>query len=190
MPSLLASLSPPGRAAPKAPEAELTVALDGDFWNVRGAGRTARVRDSRGMRLLGRLVEQRGQEIHVLVLASDEGAALTESDAGEKIDEAALRAYRARLAELGAELDEAEKAGDRGRVERLGAERDALEDEIRGAVGLGGRARKAGSVTERARVNVQRRLKDAVARITEADRALGDLFTAAIRTGTYCSFRQ
>ena len=49
--------------------------------------------------------------------------------------------------------------------------------------------RKAGSVTERARVNVQRRLKDAVARIGEADRTLGDLFAAAVRTGTYCSFR-
>jgi hypothetical protein len=38
-------------------------------------------------------------------------------------------------------------------------------------------------------VNVQRRLKDAVSKIAEADAALGRRFAAAVRTGTYCSFR-
>jgi hypothetical protein len=189
MPTLLASLSPARRGGAPSVEAEVALEPSGDFWNVCGAGRHARVRDTRGMRLLARLVEHSGEELHVLVLASDEGVALTESDAGEKVDEAALRAYRARLAELVTELDEAEAASDTGRAERLRAERDALEAEIRGALGLGGKARRAGSVTERARVNVQRRLKDAVARIAEADAALGDRFAAAVRTGTYCSFR-
>lgn len=168
---------------------ELGLARDGDVWRVRGGDREVRVRDMRGMRLLARLVENRGQEIHVLVLASEEGAAAGESDAGERIDEAALRAYRARLAELGEDLEQAERDADRGRVERLRTEQAALEEEIRGAVGLGGKVRKTGSATERARVNIQRRLKDALSKIADADAALGARFFAAVRTGTYCSFQ-
>jgi hypothetical protein len=79
--------------------------------------------------------------------------------------------------------------GDRGRAERLDREREALEAEISGGVGLGGKVRTAGSITERARINVQKRLKDALLRISEADAALGAEFRRAVRTGTYCSFR-
>ena len=64
-----------------------------------------------------------------------------------------------------------------------------LEGELARAVGLGGRARPAASATERARVNTQRRLKDALARIAEADAELGARLTAAVHTGTYCCFR-
>ena len=56
-------------------------------------------------------------------------------------------------------------------------------------MGLGGRPRPAASATERARVNVQRRLKDAVARVSEADAELGARLAGAIHTGTYCCFR-
>jgi hypothetical protein len=175
---------------PAAPDEELSLERHGDLWRVGGGARVVIVRDSRGMQLLSRLIEQRGREVHVLVLAGDEQrAALSESDAGEHIDEAALRAYKARLDDISGELDEAESNRDGGRAELLRAERDALEGELRAAVGLGHRTRKAGSVTERARVNVQRRLKDAVSRIEEADVELGRRFATAVRTGTYCAFK-
>jgi hypothetical protein len=90
MPSLLRDVAPPSVRPPV--EAELGLARDGDVWRVMGGGRDVRVRDMRGMRLLARLVEHPGQEIHVLVLASDEGTSVTESDAGARIDESALRA--------------------------------------------------------------------------------------------------
>jgi hypothetical protein len=141
------------------------------------------------MQLLARLVEQPGEELHVLVLASDEGRALAETNAGDRLDEKALRAYRARLSEIGRELEDVRAMGDRGRAEHLDREREALEAEISGALGLGGKARKAGSIAERARINVQKRLKDALLRISEADAALGAELHRAVRTGTYCSFR-
>ena len=78
---------------------------------------------------------------------------------------------------------------DTARAERLREERDALTAELRRAVGLGGRLRKIGSVTERARVNVTRRVRDAIARVAEAHPELGRYLTESIRTGTYCSFR-
>ena len=46
----------------------------------------------------------------------------------------------------------------------------------------------AAGASERARVNVQRRLKDAIARIAEADPVLGAFLGKAVRTGTYCRF--
>jgi len=75
-------------------------------------------------------------------------------------------AYRQRLLDLDEELAESERLADLGRREMLQAEREALLAELARAVGLGGRTRSAGSATERARVNVQRRIKDAVARIS------------------------
>jgi hypothetical protein len=141
------------------------------------------------MQLLARLVEQPGEELHVLVLAGDDGRALAETSAGDRLDEKALRAYHARLSEIGRELEDARAMGDRGRAERLDREREALQAEVSGGLGLGGKARKAGSVTERARINVQKRLRDALVRISEADAVLGAELHRAVRTGTYCSFR-
>jgi hypothetical protein len=125
----------------------------------------------------------------VLALASDDGAALAESSAGAALDATALLRYRARLAELDEELAIAERTDDDARAARIEAERDAITAELRRAVGLGGRLRKVGSTTERARVNVTRRLRDAIARVSEAQPELGRYLTDAIRTGTYCSFR-
>jgi hypothetical protein len=42
---------------------------------------------------------------------------------------------------------------------------------------------------ERARTNVQRRLKDAIRRIAEHDASLGRYLHATVRTGTYCVYR-
>jgi hypothetical protein len=138
---------------------------------------------------LARLCERRGEVGQVLALASDGGGALVEGDAGELLDAQARREYQNRLQEIVAELEEADQAHDLGRKARLGREREALEGELARAVGLGGRGRPAASATERARVNVQRRLKDALARIAEADPDLGGHLIGLVHTGTYCCFR-
>ena len=141
------------------------------------------------MELLARLVERPGEEIHVLTLASDGPGTLVEADAGDLLDPRARREYKARLDDLSLELDTAERDADLGRRARLTRERDALEAELARAVGLRGRARPAASASERARVNVQRRLKDALTRISDADADLGARLTRAIHTGTYCSYQ-
>jgi hypothetical protein len=179
--------SPAPAAAPAA--AALKLIREGDVWRLEAGASSVRVRHSRGLELLARLVERPGEELHVLALASDAGGALVEGDAGELLDPQAVRAYKDRLRALEAELEEAEDAHDLGRKARLDREREALEGELSRAVGLGGRGRPAASATERARVNVQRRLKDAVARIAEADAALGAHLTTSVHTGTYCCFR-
>jgi tetratricopeptide (TPR) repeat protein len=182
---------PDAAEAPTAPRAAaLRMLRSGDVWTVERGAVVARVKDSRGMQLLARLVERAGEEIHVLVLASDEGAGLPDSDAGELLDEAARKAYRRRLTELDEILARTEAAGDVAGASRIEAERRALVGELARASGLGGRSRRAGSATERARINVQRRLKDAVTRLGEVDPELGRFLDRAVRTGTFCCFRE
>jgi hypothetical protein len=166
-----------------------TIEREGALWRVRRGATSAIVKDSRGMQLLAQLIERPQEEIHVLALASDDGTAVPESSAGELLDETARAAYKKRLAELDADLDDAKLASDAGRLAKYRREKEAILAELARAVGLGGRSRQAGSATERARINVQRRLKDAIARIREADTELGRFFEKAVRTGTYCTFR-
>ena len=142
------------------------------------------------MQLLARLVERPHEEIHVLALASDEPvASVPESTAGEVIDEAAKRAYRTRVSELEDDIVEAKRHADVARAVKLEKEKAVLVAELTRALGVGGRTRQAGSATERARVNVQRRLRDAIAKIAEADADLGRFFERSLRTGTFCCFR-
>jgi hypothetical protein len=73
-------------------------------------------------------------------------------------------------------------------MDNLRREKTMLETELLRAFGLGGKARTIGSASERARVNTQRRLKDAIARVSACDAGAGRFLEKAVRTGTYCCF--
>jgi hypothetical protein len=92
------------------------------------------------------------------------------------------------MLEIREELAEAEQWHDEARVERARDELEALEAELSRAAGIGGRERRAGKAAERARVNVQRRLADALKRIAEVNAELGKHLAATVRTGVYCSY--
>ncbi len=109
-------------------------------------------------------------------------------DAGEVLDETAKDAYRRRLAELDELIGEAERFNDIGRASQLGVERDMLVEQLAQAVGLGGRDRRAVSVSERARVNVTRAIRSAIRRIGEVDRDAGHYLDDTVVTGAYCVF--
>lgn len=182
------SVDAPAPLAAPAPTARprFGLAREGDTWRVSFEGRSLTLRDGRGVHMLARLVERPDQDVHVLALA---GGADDGGDAGTHLDTRALAAYRERLRTLRADIDEAEGRHDVGRLEALRHEREALESEISRAVGLGGRLRRAGSASQRARVNVQRRLKDVVSQLSALDPALGAYLERALRTGTFCCFR-
>ena len=174
------------RGAPSA--AEVSFAHEGDTWNVSGEGGTARIKDSRGVQMLAALVATPFREHHVLDLASASDEPIDSGDAGELLDEQARRAYRARILELTNEREEAERDHDPGRVARVRAELEAIEAELSRGVGLGGRARRAGKAAERARVNVQRRLAEAIKRIESLHPPLGRHLRTAVKTGAFCSY--
>ena len=174
---------------------------EGDYWSVIFDGRTVRIRDLKGMRYLARLLADPGREFHVLDLVAAEshiGAvrSLPEpglsstglGDAGEILDARAKDAYRRRLAEIDEDIDQARAIGDAERAAQADAERDFLIRELSRAVGLGGRDRRAGSASERARAGVTRAVRQAMDRIGEHHPQLGKHLDRAIRTGTYCAY--
>jgi tetratricopeptide (TPR) repeat protein len=169
------------------PADRIELTRSGELWIARGLGEQVHVKDSRGMQLLARLIEEAGRELHVLDLAGI-ARAVDGGDAGPLLDDKARMQYRARLRELMASRDEAEHWDDRARLERTNAEIEALTAEMERAVGLGGRDRRAGSASERARSNVQRRITHAIDQIRAASPCLGEHLEATVRTGTYCVY--
>jgi tetratricopeptide (TPR) repeat protein len=175
---------------------------EGDYWSVTFEGRTVRVKDLKGMRYLARLLAYPGRELHVvdLVTAEGEGTApagriarpelgfSASGDAGEMLDTRAKEAYRRRLTEIDEDIEEARAMADGEREAQAEVERDFLVRELSRAVGIGGRDRRAGSASERARVSVTRAIRQALGRIREHHAALAEHLDHAIRTGTYCAY--
>jgi hypothetical protein len=181
---------------------------EGQYWTVRFAGLVARLADAKGLRLLARLLADPGREFHAVYLeaagsqtqrpapAQARGRAGTGElgvrpdlgDAGALLDAQAKAAYKARLDELAAELEDAERCHDPARAATASAERDFLVRELARAVGLGGRDRHAASHAERARLNVTRAIRAAMANLARANPPLGAHLAATIRTGRYCAY--
>ena len=78
---------------------------------------------------------------------------------------------------------------DLGRAARAEDEIDAVTDQLAGAVGLGGRDRRAASQSERARVAATRNLRAVIRRAGDVHPSLGRHLEVTIRTGTYCSYQ-
>lgn len=164
--------------------AAVSLRRDGDTWLLQGLGETARLEDRKGVHYLERLLREPNRELHVLDLIGVDDA----GDAGAVLDGRAKADYRVRIDVLREELEEARRFGDRGRIEKYETELDAIAEQLARGVGLGGRDRKAASGAERARVNVQRRLRDVLERVEKHSPALGRWLAASIKTGTYCSY--
>jgi tetratricopeptide (TPR) repeat protein len=178
---------------------------EADVWTVSFAGRAARLKDTKGLRDIAILLARPGTEVHCSeLIAAGEGSAsptapsweLVEAGlstggarANEVLDQRARDAYRARVVELQEDLDEAEASNDPERAARARVEMDFLTTELARAYGLGGRIRKAGDPTERARKAVAERIRASIARVAAAHPALGRHLENSIRTGIFCSYR-
>jgi tetratricopeptide (TPR) repeat protein len=185
---------PPVPADEPTSEQKAILRRDGVHWMVGLGTQPVRFKDGRGLAYLATLVREPGREFHVLDLATGgntstgatRGADL--GDSGELLDPAARAAYKRRVADLEAEIEEAERFNDAGRLARAQQEREFLHAELSRAVGLGGRSRRAGAASERARVNVTKLLGRTIEKIAAHDPALGQHLTATVRRGVYCSY--
>lgn len=175
---------------------------EGEYWTVTYEGQSSRLKDTKGMRYVAHLLANAGREIHALDLTTGRNAAATGGprhedanldsdpfgDLGPILDPQAKAELKRRLDELNEDVEEAEAFNDLERATRAREEMDAIMQHLAGAVGLGGRDRKAGSQAERARVSVTKTVKEALRRLTEADSNLGSHLSTTIRTGTFCSY--
>ncbi|HUP86430.1 MAG TPA: AAA family ATPase [Acidimicrobiales bacterium] len=156
---------------------------DGSGWVISYEGKVVRLPDRRGFEWLRLLLARPGREVSTLDLVGGGSR-----DRPPALDDRAKEQYRRRLAELDSVVDEAERHNDARRGEGARLERDALVDELARAVGLGGRDRPAGADTERARVNVTRAVRRALAELEGAHPALARHLSATIHTGLSCSY--
>jgi hypothetical protein len=186
----------PSRASSPAPPAPRTGSFrrDGELWTLVFEGRTTRLSHMVGLSHLARLLAEPGREVHAADLAGaayegqrDPGAPPA-GDAGELLDARARSEYGARLREAREELEEATRRNDRGQMERLGEEIEHLAAELSRGFGLGGRPRRAGSASERARLSVTRAIRYAIGRIGEHDPALAEHLRLGVRTGAFCVY--
>lgn len=190
---------------------------DGDGWTLAHQGQTVRLGHLKGLADIAALLARPGRELHAAELmtadrppgqrrtpggsprngrtrperapTSEPGLVLDGGTPQPVLDEAALSAYRARLADLEEEVDEAEGCNDPERAARARRERDLLVEELAGAVGLGGRVRTFNDDQERARKAVGNRIRRALERIADHHPVLAAHLRACLSTGTFCCYR-
>jgi hypothetical protein len=172
---------------------------EGEYWTVAFGGAVVRMRDAKGLGYLARLLRDPHREFHVLDLlvgdpprgsdaAREDGLVTAAPDAGVVLDAPAKRAYRERIADLEMEIEQARRWNDVERAARVEDELDALTRGLAGALGLGGRDRRAASDSERARTSVTKAVRRAVERLEAEIPELGRHLSLAVHTGTFCSY--
>jgi hypothetical protein len=174
-----------------------TLAVEGGWYSARCGDTTVRLRRTKGLRYLVELLAHPGSERHALDLVDlVEGQDVDQSgldrrrlgDAGELLDARARAAYRRRIVELQDQVEDALVIEADDRAAAAQTELDALVGELARAVGLGGRDRRASSVAEKARLNVTRALRSAIAATAAALPEAGAALDRRIRTGTFCAY--
>ena len=171
------------------PTASATLRPEGGVWRISFNGTSVHVPDMKGLWHLRELVSRPRVPVQALtfIAAATEDAVLV-GDAGPVLDREALRQYRTRLAELDQELDDAEAKHDVGRHAKRSTEREALVKELARATGLGGKPRRTGSSTERARLNVTRTIRHAIAHLSTVLPELAAHLDESIATGVSCCY--
>ncbi|HET7408685.1 MAG TPA: hypothetical protein VFJ13_00660, partial [Paracoccaceae bacterium] len=174
-------------AASGAPDRPAGAALHrrGEGWEADYAGRRALLPDLKGLRDIRRLLAEPGRAVHCLDLAERAGDLFT-GDA--VLDERARSALGSRIRDLQEDVDEAEAMNDPGRAARARAEMEELVETLSRALGLGGRGRRLGDASERARTAVTWRIRHAAKRIEAAHPELGRHLANSVRTGAFCTY--
>jgi Rad3-related DNA helicase len=130
-------------------------------------------------------------DLRVLAMSAtlDTGRLAAALGADPVLDDEALHAYRARLLQLDDLIDDTAVRGDRVGRQRLEREREALLAQLRTAAGLGGRIRRLGDETERARKTVTARIRDTLRKLDTEHPGLAAHLRASVSTGTTCAYR-
>jgi hypothetical protein len=158
---------------------------EGAVWTLAYGGVQAYVPHAKGLHDIAVLLAHPGQPVP----ASDLAGTVTRSRGEPTLDRRALAEYRARLRDLDDDIAEADSNNDPERAARARAERDALVAEITRSVGRGGRPRRLGDDTEKARKTVTIRIQRALRLLDSHHPALASHLREAIRTGTTCSYQ-
>jgi TolB-like protein len=162
-----------------------TFRKEGALWMVCFEHEVAHAQEVRGFKDIAQLLAQPHDELHCLALS---GQPANAGHGVEVLDAQARRAYRTRLREIEADLAEAATTNDAGRAETLEEEKERLLDEMRKATGLGGRARRMGDISERARSAVTWRIRHAIKKLEAVHPSFARHLRVSLKTGVFCSY--
>jgi len=168
-------------------------AREGWAWRISLGERSILVKHSVGMFHLAVLIANPLQEIRAADLAA--GLATLGPTVGRAVnsvqpvlDHEAVQAYRRRLEQLPREIEEHEERGALQQAARARKEREWLEEQLSGAMSIGGRPRAFTDESERARIAVGKAIRRALDRITAVDPEIGGYLRRTVRTGVRCSY--
>ncbi len=181
---------PVGARSDRPPETRRgTFRQEGRMWTLGYDGETVHLPDAKGLHDLRHLLSHPGTPVPATALHQAGSEPSGASGHGvDMLDDRARAEYRRRLDDLDDDITEALALGDPERAARAGEERDFLVAELSAAVGLGGRSRRMGDDTERARKAVTMRVRNAVVRIGGVHPRLGRHLSLTVRTGMLCSY--
>ncbi len=157
----------------------------GEMWEMTFNGQSALLKDIKGCGDIALLLSKPEEEVHCMELM---GAARESKQETPLIDDKAKKEYKSRLQDLREEISEAEHNNNLARVSELNIEYEELLAHLSSSLGLGGKSRKAGSATEKARSAVTWRIRNAIKKIEKAHPSLARHLSKSIRTGTTCSY--
>lgn len=211
-PGMSASAGVPGHADARLEQSSLeednVFKREGDYWTIVFGKKITRLRHVKGLSMIAWLLRHPHREFLAWTLdrlasgcdmAPDNvrpgaefdpelpGRAGT-CDSGPLLDTQARANYSRRLKELQEDLDEAKSFNDIGRTSAIEEEIGFITSELCRGIGLGGRARKWPSETERARVNVTNSVRAVLAKLRRENPALGRYLANTIKTGRFCTF--
>ena len=137
---------------------------EGNIWTLTFAGKSIRLKDINGLRVIAELLAKKGQAIPGVQLEQSISGRPREnpSSGTEVLDDEARKSYKNRYEELVCELEEAKKFHDVGRQEQLQLEKEELERELSAKTGLRGRKRRMGDDNERIRKAVSNAIDRAI----------------------------
>ncbi|AGL19070.1 hypothetical protein [Actinoplanes sp. N902-109] len=166
-----------------------TCARAGRQWRIALGARVVLVPHSVGMFHLAVLLANANVEIDAAELVAGVGRLVARPTpvAQPILDDAAIRRYRARLAQLTAEIELC-AAEDRPVPPDARVERDWLLAELGAGTGRGGAARSFADNGERARIAVGKAIRRAITRIGAADQIVGEHLRRSISTGMRCAY--
>lgn len=188
----------------------------GDLWVVSFNGKSVGVKDMKGLGYIRCLLEHPRRDIHVFDLVqlvegystpretadnssvcqsrpegrlADDGLSITDlGDAGDVLDKHSRKEYVAMLARANRELGKAQRRGDARGEQNSRDEIAFIERALRAEFGLRGEPRRAASAAERARVNTQKLIVNAIGRIDKDHPLLALHLKNCISTGTFCMY--
>jgi tetratricopeptide (TPR) repeat protein len=172
----------------------LTAGIDNEFrrhtdgWILTYDGQQVWMPDAKGLNDLWQILSAQGAEIHVLTLLGV-GDRYVPTGADPVLDPRAKAEYKAHIAHLESAIEDAEDAGETSQADLLRAERSAIIRELAAATGLGGRDRRLGAETERARKTISARVRDSVNRIERLHPELAAHLRNSIQMGTACAYQ-